>query len=165
MRSERRRGVLRASGKAVWTWPPVVAVDAGAMQIQSWEGAALSRAETVLQGTTHDSVRAEIGYGEKVSQRLWSKKVEEGIGLTARHRDAERLEVPRVFALERVVSCRSADPWWRTKLDFSSGEPFDDLHRSTAFRAAPRIGEVFGGRGVLFVLRPLCRTQQLKAKR
>jgi hypothetical protein len=45
------------------------------MQIQSWEGAALSRAETVLQGTTHDTVRAEIGYGEKVSQRLWSKKV------------------------------------------------------------------------------------------
>jgi hypothetical protein len=47
------------------------------MQIQSWEGAALGRAETVLQGTTHDTVRAEIGYGEKVSQRLWSKKVEE----------------------------------------------------------------------------------------
>jgi hypothetical protein len=166
VRSERRRGALRASGKAVWTWPPVVAVDAGAMQIQSWEGAALSRAETVLQGTTHDTVRAEIGYGEKVSQRLWSKKVEEGIGLTARQRDAERLEVPRVFELERVVSCRSADPWWRTKLDFGSGEPFDDLHRSTAFRAAPKIGTVFGGRGVLlFCLRLLFRTQQLKAKR
>jgi hypothetical protein len=58
-------GVLRASGKAVWAWPPVVAVDAGSMQIQSWEGAALSRAETVLQGTTQDTVRAEIGYGEK----------------------------------------------------------------------------------------------------
>jgi hypothetical protein len=43
----------------------VVAVDAGAMQIQSWEGAALSRAETVLQGTTRDTVRAEIGYGAK----------------------------------------------------------------------------------------------------
>jgi hypothetical protein len=40
------------------------------MQIQSWEGAALSRAETVLQGTTHDTVRVEIGYGEEVSQRL-----------------------------------------------------------------------------------------------
>jgi len=50
---------------------------------QSWEGAVLSRAETVLQGTTHDTVRAEIGYGEKVSRRLWSKKLEEGIGLTA----------------------------------------------------------------------------------
>jgi hypothetical protein len=58
------------------------------MQIQSWEGTALSRAETVLQGTTQDTVRAEIGYGEKVSQRLWSKKVEEEIGLTARHQSA-----------------------------------------------------------------------------
>jgi hypothetical protein len=135
------------------------------MQIQSWEGATLSRAETLLQGTTHDSVRAEIGYGEKVSQRLWSKKVEEGIGLTARQRDAERLEVPRVFELERVVSCRSADPWWRTKLDFSSGESFDDLHRSTALGAAPKIGTIFGGRGALFGLRLLYRTQQLKAKR
>jgi len=143
----------------------VVAVDAGSMQIQSYEGAALSRAETVLQGATHDTVRAEIGYGEKVSQRLWSKKVEEGIGLTARQRDAERLEVPRVFDLERVVSCRSADPWWRTKLDFSSGESFDDLHRSSAFRAAPKVGTIFGGRGVLFGLRLLCRTQQLKAER
>ncbi len=145
-------------------WPPVVAVDAGAMQIQSWEGAALSRAETVLQGTTHDTVHAEIGYGKKVSRRLWLKKLEEEIGLTARHRDTERREGRRVFELERVVSCRNADRWWRTKLDFGSGEPFDDLHRSTAFRAAPKTGTIFGGRGVLFVLRPLCRTQQLKAK-
>ena len=38
MRSERRHGVLRASGKAVWTWPSVVAVDAGSMQIQLCEG-------------------------------------------------------------------------------------------------------------------------------
>ena len=166
MRSERRREVLRASGKAVWTWPSVVAVDAGSMQIQWWEGAVLSGAENVLQGMTHDTVRAEIGYGEKVSQRLWSKKVEEGIGLTARQRDAECLEIPRVFELERVVSCRCSDSWWRTKLNFGSGESFDDLHRSTAFRAAPKIGTVFGGRGVLLLgLRLLCRFQQLKAKR
>ncbi|HEX8818007.1 MAG TPA: hypothetical protein VF753_21140, partial [Terriglobales bacterium] len=65
--------MLRASGKAVWKWPPVVAVDASAMQIQWWEGAVLRRVETVLQGTTHDTVRAEIGYGEKGSQRRWSK--------------------------------------------------------------------------------------------
>jgi hypothetical protein len=107
----------------------------------AFSGAALSRAETVLQGRTHNTVRAEIGYGEKVSQRLWSKKVEEGMGLTARQRDAERLEVPRVFELERVVSCRSADPWWRTKLDFRSGEPFDGLHRSTALGQRQRSGQ------------------------
>jgi hypothetical protein len=130
----------------------VVAVDAGAMQIQWWEGAALSRAETVLQGTTQDTVDAEIGYGEKVWQRRWSKKLEEGIGLTARHRDAEHPQGRRVFELEGVVSCRNADPWWRTELDFGSAEPFDDLHRSTAFRAAPKIGTVFGGRGMLIGL-------------
>jgi hypothetical protein len=143
----------------------VVAVDAGAMQIQSWEGAALSRTETVLQGTTHDTVRAESGHGEKVSQKLWSKKPEEGIDWTTRHSGTERREEREFSELERVVSCRSADPWWRTKLDFGSGEPFDDLHRSTAFRAAPKIGAVRGGRGVLFGLRRLFRTQQLKAKR
>ena len=133
------------------------------MQIQSWEGAALSGAETVLQGTTHDIVRAEIGYGEKVSQRRWSKKVEEGIGLTARQRDAERLEGRRVFELERVVSCRSADPGWRTKLDFGSGQPFDDLHWSSTLGTAIKIGNVFGGGSVFFGKRFLCRTQQLEA--
>ena len=161
-----RREVLRASGKAVWRWPPVVAVDAGPMQIQWWEGAVLRRVETVLQGTRHDTLGTEIGHGEKVSRRRWSKKLEEGIALTAGHRDTERLEVPRVFELERVVSCRRADRWWRTKLDFGRGESFDDLHRCTAFRAAPKIGTVFGGRGVLlFCLRLLFRTQQLKAER
>jgi hypothetical protein len=133
------------------------------MQIQWWEGAALSRAETVLQGATQDTVRAEIGYGEKVSQRRWSKKLEEGIGLTAGHRDAERLEGRRVFELEKVVSCRRADPWWRTKLDFGSGQPFDDLHWSSTLGTEIKIGNVFGGGSVFFGKRFLCRTQQLEA--
>jgi hypothetical protein len=123
------------------------------MQIQSWEGAGLSRAAAVLQGTTHDTVRAEIGYGEKGPQRRWSKMLEEGIGLTARHRDAQRLVGRRGFELERVASCRNADRRWRTKLDFGSGEPFDDLHWSTAFRAAPKSGRVFRGSKVLCSLR------------
>ena len=155
MRSERRRGVLRASGKAVWTWPPVVAVDADLMQIQSWEGATLSRAETLLQGTTHDSVRAEIGYGEKVSRRLWPKKLEEGIGLTARHKDTERPEGRRAFELERVVSCRNADPWWRSKLDFDSRQPLDDLHWAATLGTAPKTKRVFSGSNVLSSLRLL----------
>jgi hypothetical protein len=131
----------------------VVAVDAGPMQIQCWEGAALSCAETVLQGRTQDTVRAEIGYGEKGPQRRWSKMLEEGIGLTARHRDAQRLEGRRVFELERVVSCRNADRWWRTKLHFGSGEPFDDLHGATTLGTAPKTGRVFRGSKVLFSLR------------
>ena len=125
------------------------------MQIQSWEGAALSRAETVLQGTTHDTVRAEIGYCEKVSRRLCLKKLEEGIDWATKRSGTGRPEGCRVFELERVVSYRSADLWWRTKLDFSSGEPFDDLHRSTAFRAAPKTKHVFSGSNVLSSLRLL----------
>jgi hypothetical protein len=134
------------------------------MQIQWWEGAALSLAQTVQQGTTHDTVCSEIGHGEKVSPRLWSKKLEKEIDWAARQRGAERPAARGVLELERVVSCRSADHRWRTKLDFGRGEPFDDLHRSTALRAAPKIGSVFGGRGVLFDMRLLWRTQQLKAK-
>jgi hypothetical protein len=133
------------------------------MQIQWWAGAVLRRVESVLQGTRPDTLGTEIGHGEKVSRRLWSQKLEAEIGLTARHKDAERLEGRRVFELERVVSCRNAAPRWRTKLDFGSGESFDDLHRSTAFRAAPKSGTIFAGRGVWLGLRLLFRTQQLKA--
>jgi hypothetical protein len=125
------------------------------MQIQWWEGAALSRAETVLQGTTHDTVRAEIGYGEKVLRRLWSKKLEEGIGLTASHKDTERPEGRRVFELERGVSCRRADPWWRTKLNFDSRQPLDDLHWAATLGTAPKTERVLSGSNVLSSLRLL----------
>jgi hypothetical protein len=76
-------------------------------------------AETVPQGTTHDTVCAEIDYGDKVSQRLWLKKLEEGIDRATRHSNTERPEERGVFELERGVSCRSADPRWRTKWDFN----------------------------------------------
>jgi hypothetical protein len=76
--------------------------------------------------------------------------VEEGIGLKARHRDTECLKVPRVFELETVVSCRGADPWWSTKLDFGSGEPLDDLHWSSTLGTAIKIGNVFGGGSKFF---------------
>src|SRR5258708_35493063 len=118
-------------------WPPVVAVDAGPMQIQLCEGAILSRAETVLQGTTHDTVHAEIGYGKKVSRRLWLKKLEEEIGLTARHRDTERRKGRGFLGWEREVSARNADRWWGRKLRFGTGGPSDDFHDATQFSAAP----------------------------
>ena len=57
--------VLRASGKAVWTWPSVVAADAGPMQIQLREGVHLRCAEGVLQGTTHDTALPESWLGRK----------------------------------------------------------------------------------------------------
>jgi hypothetical protein len=93
------------------------------MQIQSWEGAAVRRAETVPQGTTDDIVCAEIGHGEKISRRPWSKKVDEEVDGAARCKGAKRPEGRGVLELEKVVSCRSGDHWWRAKLDFGSGEP------------------------------------------
>jgi hypothetical protein len=126
------------------------------MQIQLREGAALKCAEAVLQGTTHDKVRAESDSGRKVSQKLWLKELEEGIERATRHSSRERSEERGVFELERVVSCRSGDLWRRTKLDFGSGEPFDDFHRSTTFGTAPGSRKVFRGRCVLFGLRLLC---------
>jgi hypothetical protein len=126
------------------------------MQIQLWEGAALKCAEAVLQGTTHDEVSVESDSGEKCWRKLWVEKHEEGIDRATRHSSRERSEERRVFELERVVSCGNTDLWWRTKLDFGGGEPFDDLHRSTAFRAAPGSGRVFGRRVFRFGLRLLC---------
>jgi hypothetical protein len=73
------------------------------MQIQLWEGAALKCAETVLQGTTHDKVRAESESGRKVPQKLWVKKLEEWIDRATRHSRMERSEERGVFELERVV--------------------------------------------------------------
>jgi len=50
------RAVLRrAFDKAVRRKPPVVAADAGLMQIQLWEGSLSRCAEAVRQSTTDDS--------------------------------------------------------------------------------------------------------------
>jgi hypothetical protein len=69
--------VLRASGEAVWTWPSVIAGEAGPMQIRWREEAELSRVEPVLLGTTPDAVRADIAYGKKYGEdcgaRSWKK--------------------------------------------------------------------------------------------
>ncbi len=117
---------------------------------------------------TQDTVRAEIGYG---SEKSIAKTVVKNAGRRdwfdgGAQEDAQRLEGRRVFGeLERVVSCCNADRWWRTKLNFSRGEPFDDLHRATTLGTAPKIGEVFGGGSVLFGLRLLYRAEQLKTKR
>ena len=61
----------------------------------------------------------------------------------ARQGSAERAGARRVSELHKAVSCRSGDLWRRTKLKVSSGEPFDDLHRSTALGAAIQGAGVF----------------------
>jgi len=70
------------------------------------------------------------------------EEAKEEICSLARQRGTKRAEAREGFELERGVSCRSRDHRWRTKLDFGSGESFDDLHWSTAFRAAPKTGGV-----------------------
>ena len=131
-----------------------------------WRGRAVWRcAEGVTRRATRDAVGAEVGGRKKVHRKAWLKKLRAEICSSARRRSPERFETRDSFELEKVVSCRDRDHWWRTKLDFGSGKPLDDLHRSTAFRAAPKIGRVFGGGSVLFGLRLLCRAEQVKAER
>jgi hypothetical protein len=59
-----------------FTFEPELELDAAALCF-THKGAELSCVDSCA---TQDTVRAEIGYGEKVSGRLWSKKLEEGIG-------------------------------------------------------------------------------------
>ena len=47
-------------------------------------------------------------------------------------------------------------------MDFGSGEPFDDSHRSTTFGAIP--GLIFGAGSMWFGLWWLCCAEQVKAK-
>ena len=73
--SEREAGVLRASGKVVWTWPPVGAVDAGPMQIQLRKGVSVRCAEAVLWSATHDTAGAEDWLGRKSSAKTVVEEV------------------------------------------------------------------------------------------
>jgi len=66
---------LRASGKAVWTWPPVVAVDAGPMQIQLREGVSLRCAEAVLRSMVLHTATARVAWRQKSVAKI---VVEEG---------------------------------------------------------------------------------------
>jgi hypothetical protein len=100
-------------------------------------------------GSTHSHTAITGSIHKGIDQSIAKTVVEEGGRRDRFDGEAQRAEGRRVFELERVVSCRRADPWWRTKLDFGSGESLDDLHRSTAFRAAPKIGTVFGGSRVV----------------
>src|ERR1700731_2444331 len=65
------------------------------------------------------------------------------------------------FELERVASCRSRDQRWRTKLDFSSGESFDDHHPPATLGARPEIAGTSGGDLWLGLRR---RAEQLETK-
>ena len=126
------------------------AVDAGLWKFNCGEGRFLRRAEAAPRSMTHRGGYPEIGYGEKASLRRWLRKQVEGICGVAIYSDAGRAEARGVLELERVFSCGNSGRRWRTKLDFGSGEPFDDLHGPSAFGTAIKIRSVFGGGRVLF---------------
>ena len=139
------RGALRAFDKAARTKPLVVAADAGLMQIQLYEAAMSSCAETVRRGTAVDSGRAGVCQRRKISLREKLGELEGGFGAVTRRSGKKPAEAGEGFELERRVSCGSGDHGWRTKLDLGSCESFDDLHWSTALGTAPETARVTGG--------------------
>ena len=122
----------------------MIAADAGPMQIQLWEGAVSSCAETVRQGTAVDTGCSGRGHRTKVWLGEELRALKEDFCFVSRRTGREHAETYEGFELERVVSCGSSDRRWRTKLDFGSRESFDDHHGSTALGTAPETARVMG---------------------
>src|SRR5467141_2644277 len=129
------------------------------MQIQWGEGAASWCAEAWLQSGARDCMRPEVGGMRKRIVSSVVEELEKDVRSEGRHRGTERVE--NTFELERVASCRSRDQRWRTKLDFRSGESFDDHHRPTTLGTRPKIARTGGG-GLLLGLR--CPAEQLEGE-
>ena len=106
----------------------------------------------------------EVGCCEEASRKAGLRQGKAEICCVTRHRSREGGGARGVVELESLVSCRSSDQRWRTKLNFGSGKPLDDLHRSTALGTAIQGRRVFRGRSELFVRWIFCRAQQLEAK-
>src|SRR5260370_5801103 len=104
-------------------------------------------------------MKAEVG---RMRKRIASSVVESGKRPAVPREGTEvRSAWENTFELERVASCRSRDQRWRTKLDFSSGESFDDHHRPTTLGTRPKIARTGGG-GLRLGLR--CPAEQLGGK-
>jgi hypothetical protein len=122
------------------------AADAGIMQIQLREDSVWRRSWDVRAST---AANGEGGNVDKYSQVLWKGDVarrEEKISWASRHNRTAHAETSSGFVMLVVISCGDGVPCrWRTKLDFISGKPFDDPHRSTALGAKPERTCVIGG--------------------
>src|SRR5260370_39476488 len=127
------------------------------MQIHWCEGAAPNCAEAVPQSATRDCMSRKLAAAKKDregrGQRSWKRR------FVPRQDTEVRSGSEHVFELENVVSCRSREHRWRTKLDFSGGETFYDLHRPTTLWGRPKIAPTSGG---ACVLRFLCLLQKLE---
>ena len=89
----------RAFDKAVRRKPPVVAADAGLMQIQLREGAVPSCAGTVRESTAAGTEREESDVGAKFSRRDGSRKWKGVVCRRTRHRETERADTRKGFVL------------------------------------------------------------------
>ena len=135
----------------------MVAADAGPMGIEWEETAVWSVAETVRLSTAEG---AGNGLGQESIVEEGLRKLRMEFCSALRRRETEHAERREGFGLERGVSCGRSEPWWGAKLDFRSGEPFDDHHRSTTLGTTP---ETVRASGILIRVRFLCRAKQVKA--
>jgi hypothetical protein len=97
------------------------AADAGPMEIEWSEGPVSRCVGTVRRSTADDTRRSEAGYCGKMSRRECVRKPEEEICSAIRQQGTERAATRERFELEKVVSWRSGDHRWRTKLHLGSG--------------------------------------------
>ena len=94
----------RALDKAVRTKPPVVAADAGPMQIQWREGEVSRYAGAVRRSAEDNTARPGSGRSAKLSLTESVEKRKEEICSVVRRRGTERVEAPRLFVLWTAVS-------------------------------------------------------------
>ena len=105
------RAFRRAFDKAVRTKPPVVAADAGPMQIQWREGAVSNCAGAMRRSAEDNTAWRGGGRSAKLSLREGVEKRESEICSVARRRGTERGEARNVFVWGMAVSCGDQDRW------------------------------------------------------
>jgi hypothetical protein len=74
------------------------------------------------------------------------EKREREIPCPRRRTGTESAKPAKILVMSMVVSCGGRD-WkrWRTELDFGGSESFDDHHRASTLRTAPKIFRTIGG--------------------
>jgi len=112
-----------------------------------WIGGAVRRWAGSARRSTADDIGSGTVVGEASLLTLDDREKREGeICCPRRCRSAAGAETPKTFVMSIVFSCGSADrKRWRTELDFSGSEPFDDDHGASTLRTAPKIFRTIGG--------------------
>jgi hypothetical protein len=115
------------------------------MVIEWMRGVVWRRAGSARRSTTDDMGRGTaVGEASLLAVEDREEPKEEIYSARTRRR-ADSVETPQTFVMSIAVSCGSRD-WkrWRTELDFSGSEPFDDHHGASTLRTAPKIFRIIG---------------------